>query len=164
MTISLVRTRYGAEADVAPVTAMHARCSAHTLHRRFHAALPHVRDRLARQLLGPVNGWSLLAEHDEQVVGMACAGPLSSHDLEVGLLVQDSHQGRGIGTRLLREVAADANLRGYRVVHCLTQPDNDVVLEVIRRAGLTGFPTWCDGVLRVEMPLVPRPVAVPLPA
>jgi GNAT superfamily N-acetyltransferase len=162
MTTSLVRTRYGAEADLAPVIALHHRCSAQALHRRFHAPVPRVRERLARQLLLPVGGFSVLAELGEDVVGMAVAGPRSCHDLEVGLLVEDGHQGRSIGTRLLRETAADAARRGYRGLHCLTQPDNEAVLRVVRRAGLVALPTWDDGMLHIEIPLtvaaeVPQP-------
>lgn len=162
MTTSLVRTRYGAEADLASVIAMHHRCSPEALHRRFHAPMPRVRERLAHQLVLPDGGWSVLAELGEEVVGMAVAGPLSCHDLEVGLLVEDGHQGRSIGTRLLRETAADAARRGYRGLHCLTQPDNEAVLGVVRKAGLVALPIWNDGLLHVEIPLtvaaeVPQP-------
>jgi ribosomal protein S18 acetylase RimI-like enzyme len=153
MTTSLVRTRYGAEADLASVIALHHRCSTEALNRRFHAPMPRVRERLARQLVCPVGGWSMLAELGGEVVGMAVAGPLSCHDIEIALLVENSHQGCGIGTRLLRQTAADAAQRGYRAVQCLTQPDNQAVLGVVRKAGLVALPTWNDGLLHIEMPL-----------
>ena len=161
MTTSLVRTRYGDPQDVAAVTALHDRCTDEALYRRFHAPLPHLRTRLVRQLISPDGGWSLLAEQGDQVVGMACTGPLSSVDLEVGLLVEDASQGRGIGSRLLGEVAADATVRGYRALHCLTQPDNDAVLATIRRTGLRFTPVWGGGLLRIEMPLVPVGATLP---
>ncbi|MGZ4488631.1 MAG: N-acetyltransferase family protein [Nocardioides sp.] len=162
MTTSLVRTRYGTLGDVAAVTELHDRCSPESLYRRFHAPMSVLAPRLAHQLIAPVGGWSLLAEQGAGVVGMACAGPLSSFDLEVGLFVEDASQGLGVGARLLREVAADASGRGYRAVHCLTQPDNDAVLATIRKAGLPAEPTRAGGLLRVVMPLavdtsLPRP-------
>jgi ribosomal protein S18 acetylase RimI-like enzyme len=164
MTTSLVSIRYGAPQDVAAVTALHDRCSDRSLYRRYHAPLPRLPGRLARQLLCPDGGWSLLAERAGEVVAMACAGPLSSTDLEVGLLVQDACQGRGIGVRLLRELATSAAGRGYRALHCLTQPDNDAALATIRRTGLVHTPVRGNGLLRIEMPLQPEERVRPRPA
>lgn len=164
MTVSLVRTRYGAEVDLPAVAAMHARCSASSLHLRFHAPLPSVRPHLVGRLLSPVGGWSLLGELDAQVVAMACAGPLSTHDLEVGLLVEDAHQGRGLGTRLLREVCADATLRGYRSVQCLTQAGNAAVPAVVGKLGLPTVVTPGAGLVRLRIELQPAEAAVPQPA
>jgi GNAT superfamily N-acetyltransferase len=87
------------------------------------------------------------------VIGLAAAGPLSVTDLEVGLLVEDAHQGTGVGSRLLRDVAAEAVQRGYRTLVCLTQPDNDTLLRTVQRAGLDGDTGWSDGLLEVTIPL-----------
>jgi GNAT superfamily N-acetyltransferase len=153
MTTTLVRTRYAGVHDLEQVTAMHHRCSAETLQRRFHVALPAVPARLVRRMVASSTGWSLLAEQCGEVIGLACAGPLSSTELEVGLLVEDAHQGTGIGTRLLRDVAGEAVTRGYHTLICVTQPDNDSLLRTIRRAGLEGVPTWADGLLEVTIAL-----------
>lgn len=164
MTTSLVRTRYGAAHDVAPVIALHERCSSETLHRRFHAALPRLGKQLARQLLAPELGWSVLAERGDHVVGMACAGPVSNHDLEVGILVEDAHQGRGIGSRLLADLAGDATGRGYRSLLCLTQPDNEAVLASVRRVGLRHTVSVADGLATVRMHLPVADAGLPMPA
>jgi GNAT superfamily N-acetyltransferase len=164
MTISPVRTRYGAEVDLPAVTAMHERCSSSSLHRRFHAPLPCARPGLMSRLLAPDGGWSLLAEQDGRVVAMACAGPLSTCDLEVGVLVEDAHQGRGLGTRLLRETCADATLRGYRSVHCVTQADNDAVLAVVGKVGRPAVLTPGGGLVRVRIDLDLAGAPLPQPA
>lgn len=149
----LVTTRYGGATDHASVAALHARCSERTLTRRFHSPLPRSSDTLIRQILQPENGWSVLAEHDGDVVAMACVGPLSTEDLEVGILVEDAFQGAGLGTRLLREVASEALARGYRTLLCLTHPDNHAVLGVARSAGLTARTSTGDGVMTIVMAL-----------
>ena len=164
MTTSLVRTRYGTAEDLALVTALHERCTPEALRRRFHAPLPRVPGRLARQLLEPELGWSLLAEHGGHVVGMACAGPLSTSDLEVGILVEDCSQGRGIGARLLRDVATEAARRGYRSLLCLTQPDNEAALAAVRRVGLPHTATDEEGLMGIVMSLRTAEEALPLPA
>ena len=164
MTTSLVRTRHGTPGDVAAVTALHERCSPASVTRRFHAPMTRLAPRLAHQLIAPEGGWSLLAEQAGTVVAMACAGPLSTTDLEVGLLVEDACQGLGIGARLLRELADEAAGRGYASLLCLTQPDNEAVPATIRKAGLTARPTLGDGLLRVVMPLAAPVASLPLPA
>lgn len=156
----LLTLRYGAAADHARVAALHDRCSDETRFRRFHAPLPRTPAGLIRQTLEPDNGWSVVAELQatDDLVGMASVGPVSTHDLEVGILVEDAHQGSGIGTLLLREVAFDAVTRGYRTLICLTQPDNDAVLATVRRSGLRSRTTRYDGLMNVviELPSAPE--------
>ena len=163
-TTCLVRTRTATAHDLAAVVDLHARCSPEALHRRFHAPLGALPPRLALQLICPVGGWSLLAERAGQVLAMACAGPLSTDDVEIGLLVEDASQGLGIGARLVRELAAEATRRGYRRVHCLTLPDNEAVLGTLRKAGLPFEAAHVDGLLQVLMPLAPGTAGLPLPA
>src|SRR3954451_10415205 len=164
MTTSVARTRHAGFDDVEQVTAMHRRCSPESLHRRFHVPLANVPPRLVRRLLIPSDGWSVVAEHRGGVIGLACAGPLSDTDLEVGLLVEDAHQGHGVGTLLLRRLAEDACDRGYTTLVCLTQPDDEAVLRTVRAAGLDAATTWHDGVLEVRAPLAPPLLALGQPA
>jgi len=164
MTTSLVRTRQGTDDDLALVTALHDRCSADALLRRFHAPVPRVPDRMARGLIAPHHGWSVLAVHGQDAVGMACAGPVSEHMVEVGILVEDASQGRGVGSRLLRDVATEGAARGYRSLLCLTQPDNDAVLATIQRVALPHTVTHADGLMRIVMQITSAEAALPLPA
>jgi ribosomal protein S18 acetylase RimI-like enzyme len=164
MTTSLVRTRQGTDDDLALVTALHDRCSADALLRRFHAPVPRVPDRMARGLIAPHHGWSVLAVHGQDAVGMACAGPVSEHMVEVGILVEDASQGRGVGSRLLRDVATEGAARGYRSLLCLTQPDNDAVLATIQRVALPHTVTYADGLMRIVMQITSAEAALPLPA
>jgi GNAT superfamily N-acetyltransferase len=163
-TTTLVRTRLAGVHDLEQVLAMHRRCSPETLHRRFHVPMPEVPERLVRRLLSSATTWSLLAEQRDEVVGMACAGPVSDVEVEVGLLVADAHQGTGVGTRLMRDIAAEARLRGYAGLICSTQPDNDSVLRTVRRAGLEGVPSWSDGLREIAIPLAPLTTALEQPA
>lgn len=142
MTLSLAvprrqaRLRHGSGADLAQVVALYARCSEESRRRRFHAPLPVVPRRLVLRTLEPDDGWSTLAVLGRRVVGVASAGRLGAGQAEVGVLVDDAHQGRGLGTRLLVEVAAEAIARGYTSLLCLTQPDNVAVRRSIERSGL----------------------------
>jgi GNAT superfamily N-acetyltransferase len=83
----------------------------------------------------PENGWSLVAEQDGLVVGVACVSALSSYDLDVELHVEDSYHGRGIGTALLHDVAVEASARLYRSIHCLNQSGKVLVIPLPRMPG-----------------------------
>ena len=156
MTTSLVRTRHATADDVDGVVALHTRCSEETLRRRFHVPVTQITERLAEQLVAPRHGWSLVAEHCGEVVGLACAGPVSPTVLEVGLLVEDRYQSTGIGSRMLRDLSRDAHARGYQSLLCLAEPDNESVLPTVRRAGLESAPLVVDGLLQVVVPLPAR--------
>ncbi len=105
MTTALVRTRPATLDDLDAIVDLHARCSAETLRSRFHAPVTHVPPRLARQLIAPRDGWSVLAEQCGEVIGLGCAAPVSRSTVEVGLLVEDLSQGTGVGSRMLRDLA-----------------------------------------------------------
>lgn len=154
--------RYGEAGDQPAVADLYTRCSETTRFRRFHTPLPSVPVRLVDQTLLPDGGWSLLAEADGVVVGLACVGPLSTYDVELGLLVDDTHQRRGVGTTLLRHAAAEAAGRGYRTMLCLAQSDNDAALRTLARSGLPMLSTEGDGLVCSVLPLTAA--ARPLPA
>jgi GNAT superfamily N-acetyltransferase len=150
---ALITLRHGRSTDQAAVVALHDRCSEESRYRRFHAPLPEVPPRLARATLEPEGGWSLVAELGDDVVGVASAGPLSACDLEVGVLVEDRHQGLGIGTALLLAVADEAGALGYESLLCLTQPDNEAVLGSVARSGLAARATRYEGLMSVVIDL-----------
>jgi GNAT superfamily N-acetyltransferase len=153
MTTSLVRTRVATVDDVGAVLALYAHCSPQSLERRFHVPVARVPERLVHQLVAPRNGWSIVAEQGDHVLGHGVAGPLSPDRVEVGLLVDDAFQGTGIGSHLMRSLADSATHRGYLTMVCLVEPDNDSVLPTVRRAGLEGLTTEADGLLEIEVSL-----------
>jgi GNAT superfamily N-acetyltransferase len=156
MTTTLVRTRHTTTHDVAALVAMHRRCSPDTLHRRFHVPVHDVPPRVVEQLVAPPGGWSIVAEQCDDLVGHGSAGPLSPGVVEVGLVVEDAHQGTGIGALLIRDLAVEASRRGFSTMVCLAQPDNDSVVRTVRRAGLDCVPVLVDGLLEVSVALPAR--------
>jgi L-amino acid N-acyltransferase YncA len=151
--------RPGTLADASAVVAMHARCSAETVYRRYHAPMPRVSRRFARSLLAPAGGTSLVATVGGEVVAIGMLAPDRSehdgpvHSIEAGLMVEDRWQRQGLGARLLHELAVAAAHTGHDEMVCLVQPRNDAVLRAVRRAGLRARVTQEDGVTRYRVPV-----------
>jgi GNAT superfamily N-acetyltransferase len=115
-------------------------CSAQTLRRRFFLprdpAVEAVLARYGRYLLaGPPHGLALAAMLAGQPVGLLNLAPAESpsagRQLELGILVADPWQRRGIGTALL-DHALDQLPRSGWTVRATVQPDNLAVLALLR--------------------------------
>lgn len=138
--------------DTAAVVAMHARCSAETVLRRYHSPVSRVSPRLARALLQPADGLSLVLQVGDDIVGLGliASGPDGP---ELGIMIEDGWQKRGLGTRLLRVLVDEAAERGLATLSCLVQPDNDAVLRTIRRAELRARVSRADGLAVFRIPV-----------
>jgi GNAT superfamily N-acetyltransferase len=144
--------RRGTPRDVRAVVAMHERCSRETLFRRYHAPMPRVTPRLARSLLVPDQGLSMVLTVGDDVVahGVVALGPGGA---EAGLLVEDRWQRKGLGSRLLRALAEEAADSAVAALTCQVQPDNDAVLRTIRRAHLRARVNRVDGLTVYRIPV-----------
>ncbi|MEO3747247.1 GNAT family N-acetyltransferase [Plantactinospora sp. B5E13] len=166
--------------DLPAVRAMHVRCSARTLQRRYPAAA--IRPSAARlaRLLAPHRGVTLLATTDgtagtpglpeppgrepnglsERVVAMAnlvAEGPVA----QVALLVEDGWQRRGIGGTLLRRLVAYAHRAGYLALSAYTLADNVGMLRLLDRLYRPGAVERDGNLLTLTVPLTERAGAGP---
>ncbi|MDG4785914.1 GNAT family N-acetyltransferase [Micromonospora sp. WMMD1102] len=124
-------------ADLPGLLAMHARCSARSLGRRYPARGVATPERV-RRLLSPAHGVTLLAlaggadGTPERVVGMA---NLSAEGVlaELALLVEDGWQRRGLGTALLRRLVGYGSRAGYAALLAHTRADNVGMLRLLDR-------------------------------
>lgn len=149
-----VRMRPGSADDVAAVIAMHERCSPETVRRRYHVPVPRISPRLARALLVPAHGISVVGTAGDQIVAVGVIAA-DSECLELGLMVEDRWQHHGVGTRLLRCLTDRAREQGASRVVCVIQPDNTAVLTTIRRAGFRPLVTAVDGALHASIAISP---------
>jgi GNAT superfamily N-acetyltransferase len=143
--------RAGHPSDQAAVLRMHDRCSAQSLSRRYHAPVPRLSPRVAQHLLAPPGGTSIVAQAAGELVGMSVLAPLPSRagSTEVGLLVEDAWQRRGIGARMLRDCARIATREGFTQMVAHAQPDNPALVATFARAGLVARMHREDGLLLV---------------
>lgn len=74
---------------------------------------------------------------------------------EVAFMVDDAHQGLGIGSRLMRHLVACARAAGLKTLVAEVLPGNAPMLKVFERAGLEVRTRRESGVLHLDMGLAP---------
>ncbi|MFR9727092.1 N-acetyltransferase family protein [Streptomyces sp. MS19] len=163
-TATPVLLRPAGPADIPAARAMHARCSTHTLTRRYTGPAGDA-DRYLGHLLSPRFGRSLAAESAPgRVVGL---GHLlwDDDEAEIALLVEDEWQRRGIGRALLRSLLAIALRERREIVYTVTRTSDAAMLALMRGTGLPLERHAEGGTLVLSTRVTAPPVAaLPLPA
>jgi GNAT superfamily N-acetyltransferase len=125
--------------DLTAVAAMHGRCSARALLDRYRlggaAPSPVALERMLRRTLAFV---ACTARGD--VVAMAIASPDPTHEAgaaEVGLIVQDDWQRRGVGRELLTHLCGGAYVCGYSQLISYTAVSTAAVHRLLTAIGRT---------------------------
>jgi GNAT superfamily N-acetyltransferase len=153
---ALVSVRPAEPADQDELALMFERCSPETRYRRFHGPVKAIPRRyLAEALSGSPFHRALVAcpEPAGAVVALASCRLVDEGAAELGLLVEDAWQHRGLGTRLLRDLVGYAGAGGLRVLRAQLLAEQAWVAGLLRPYGAcrTG-PAW-DGVLNVSVRL-----------
>ena len=134
---STMRLRPPTESDAAGVLAFFGELSARSLVARFHGH-PTVDERLVRPVLDP--DWrergALIGEHEGRIVALASYVRLRDpRSADVAFAVADEFQGRGIGMRLLEQLAAAAGAGGVEEFVADVMTSNNRMLRVFSEAG-----------------------------
>lgn len=155
-----VRLPDGAEVDLRPLTAiyrealrdLHDRCSPESRRFRYFTSMPVLPAKVFDRLLDRGRGYSLVACHDGQIVGMAnlmfCADPGAA---EIAFLIEDSWQGRGLGTALARMLVDRARDLGFAEVRASLLSDNTRMRRLLAGLGATLQYTEDPGVVEARL-------------
>ncbi|HYG92394.1 MAG TPA: GNAT family N-acetyltransferase, partial [Nocardioides sp.] len=92
-------------------------------------------------------------------VGRYDAGA-DGREAEVAFLVEDQHQGRGIGQLLLEHLAQAGRERGVERFVAEVLPDNNKMIQTFREAGYRVASGYADGVITLEFPIDPTDTAI----
>jgi len=147
-------------ADADAIRAMHGRLSQKTLYMRYFKAVNEISDRQIEVFTD--------VDHDSRVGLVAMLGgqmiaagtyhrdPAGNGDsAEAAFLVEDSQQGRGLGSILLEHLAAAARERGIRRFTAEVLGQNTKMLGVFMDAGYTVHREYDSGVIDLAFDIEP---------
>ncbi len=95
-----------------------------------------------------------------QIIAVGRYDATSDDEAEVAFLVEDAHQGRGIGQLLLEHLAQAGRERGLERFHAEVLPSNARMLQVFREMGYSLTAELADGVQQLTFPLDATDTAV----
>jgi GNAT superfamily N-acetyltransferase len=166
VSASAVSVRQAGPADRDDLARMFERCTLETRLRRFHGPVKAIPARYLTEALSGSPFHHALVACPQPTVGRPAGGPpggpppgaivaLASCRLvdegaaELGLLIEDAWQRRGLGTRLLRDLVTHASAAGLRVLRAQLLAEQAWIAGLLRPYGACHVsPTW-DGVLNV---------------
>ncbi len=135
--------RRAAAGDRPALERMLARCTGQTRYRRFHGPVNVFPERyLTEALSGSPLHFALVAcaaqegaAEDDTVVALASCRAVDEGVAELGILVEDEWQRRGVGDCLLREIAAHAARTGLRALQAQVLAEQPWIVGMLRRYG-----------------------------
>ena len=155
-----LRLRPPRREDADALLAFFSGLSERSLYLRFHG-LPALRPQLVEPVLEPdwtergaLLGTVAADDGEEQVVALANYVRLRDPSLaESAFTVSDAWQGRGIGTRLLEQLAARASGVGIERFVAEVMPDNRAMLGVFEHVGFRLTRVLESGTIEVQFPI-----------
>ena len=154
---STMRFRAPARADGDALLSFFEQLSEQSLYLRFHGH-PSVDAHLVDPVLEPdwAERGALVGEHEGRVVAVANYVRLRDvRAAEVAFAVADDFQGRGVGTRLLEQLAEAATGAGIEEFVAEVMPDNRAMLQVFTDAGFETTRQTVLGTTEVRLALGP---------
>ena len=137
-----------------------AALSERSRYQRFFAATQELSDAQLSYFTEPdgVDHLALAAttreQGEEQIAGaVRCVRLADPAVADVSVAVVDRHQGRGVGTLLLRLLAARAREQGMERFSAMVLPENTAMLAVFRRLGAAVEFDHQQRVMRVDLDL-----------
>lgn len=150
--------------DAELLRAFHTRLSPETIYYRFFSPRPRLSQRDV--------DYFTTVDYDRRVALIATIGDsmvavvrydrldTGQDTAEVAFVVEDAHQGRGLGAVLLEHIAAAARERGLRRFVASVLPDNRRMTKVFRDAGYEAEQRFEDGVIELGFELEPTTTSV----
>ena len=143
--------------DAELLVAFYARVSEQSKYFRFFAPYPRLSARDVRRFtqLDYADRVGLVVTVAERMIAVGRYDRSSSRTAEVAFLVEDEHQGRGIGSVLLEHLAQAARENGIERFEAEILPENRRMADVFSEAGYRVTRNIDDGVIHVEFDVEP---------
>ena len=155
----VVHLRPSGPADAEAIRDMHGRLSAETLYLRYFSPVRTVSDEKIATFtdVDYDSRVGLVAELGGEMIaaGTYHRDAVNDTEAEVALLVEDSQQGRGLGSILLEHLAAAAQERGIHRFTAEVLSQNTTMLRVFMDAGYSDDRRYTSGVIDLAFDIEP---------
>ena len=148
--------------DAERLVAFYDRVSPESKYLRFFAPYPRLSERDVRRFthVDYVDRVAFIVTLGEEMIAVGRYDRIEGATAEVAFLIEDAHQGRGIGQLLLEHLAEAARERGITRFVAEVLPQNRRMAQVFADAGYRVSKGIEDGVLNVEFPILPTDTSV----
>ncbi|WP_298182162.1 bifunctional GNAT family N-acetyltransferase/acetate--CoA ligase family protein [Saccharomonospora sp.] len=143
--------------DAERIVALHARLSERTRYLRYFGAYPRIpaRDLKRFTTVDHHDRVAFVALLGDDIVAVGRYERIDEASAEVAFVVDDAHQGRGLGSILLEHLAAAASECGLRRFVAEVLTENTAMTRVFRDAGYRVSRAFEEGLLHLELDIDP---------
>lgn len=167
-----VLLRDGRAAHIRPIRAedrevfleFYDRVSDQSKYYRFFSPMPRLSERDTDRFVNVdnVDRVAFVLTLQGQIIAVGRYDVIKPGEAEVAFLVEDQHQGRGIGQLLLEHLAQAGRERGVERFVAEVLPDNARMIQTFRDAGYRVASEYDEGVLQLEFSIEPTETAIGL--
>jgi acyl-CoA synthetase (NDP forming)/RimJ/RimL family protein N-acetyltransferase len=143
--------------DAAGLVALHGRLSPQTVYFRFFAPYPRLseRDVVRFTIVDYRDRVALVATIGDAIIGVVRYDRVAPQEAEVAFVIEDEHQGRGLGTIFLEHIAQAARECGVRRFVAEVLPENARMLEIFEHAGYVAESSRDEGFIALSFDITP---------
>ena len=140
----------------------YSRVSDQSKYFRFFSPMPRLSDRDVERFthVDHQDRVAFVMTLQGQIIAVGRYDVVKPGEAEVAFLVEDQHQGRGIGQLLLEHLAQAGRERGVERFVAEVLPDNSRMIQTFRDAGYRVASGYHDGVITLEFPIDPTDTAI----
>ncbi|GIL27521.1 bifunctional acetate--CoA ligase family protein/GNAT family N-acetyltransferase [Actinocatenispora comari] len=143
--------------DAPRIVAMHSRFSERTRYLRYFSPYPRIPERDLRRFttVDHHDREAFVAELGGELIAVGRYERIDADEAEVAFVVEDAHQGRGLGSVLLEHLTAAAGQEHIARFVAEVLPENGTMLRVFSDAGYTVDRSYADGVVHLTFEIAP---------
>jgi acyl-CoA synthetase (NDP forming)/RimJ/RimL family protein N-acetyltransferase len=148
--------------DAEGLVSFYSKVSAQSKYFRFFAPMPELSEKDVRRFTEVDHHAraAFVLTVAERIVAVGRYEMTGPGEAEVAFLVQDAHQGRGIGQLLLEHLAQAARERDIHRFVAEVLPENQRMLQVFHEAGYRVKDGWEEGTMHLELDIDPTDTSI----
>ncbi|MBW8750913.1 MAG: GNAT family N-acetyltransferase [Propionibacteriales bacterium] len=148
--------------DAEGLVSFYSKVSAQSKYFRFFAPMPELSEKDVRRFtqVDHHERAAFVLTVAERIVAVGRYEMTGPGEAEVAFLVQDAHQGRGIGQLLLEHLAQAARERDIHRFVAEVLPENQRMLQVFHEAGYRVKDGWDEGTMHLELDIDPTDTSI----